>query len=70
MAFDGYGGHDFGFQLVRKCLCWVAMFVFTIPTERVGAVDIVQAMRGRIAFVIAEVDPQTELLPLRTCATR
>ena len=35
----------------------------TIPMERVGAVDLVHAMAGRIAFVIAELDPTTELLP-------
>ena len=35
----------------------------TIRMERIGAVDIVQAMAGRIACVIAELDPTTELLP-------
>ena len=37
----------------------------TIPMERVGTVDLVHAMAGRIAFVIAELDQQS-----CCCATR
>ena len=75
MAFNGHGGHDFGFQLVRNAsLLSVFVFEMAVPAsivggnpeelvrvrlrailmERVGAVDIVQAMAGRIAFVLAE----------------
>ena len=86
MAFNGHGGHDFGFQLVRnasllggQCSCskwryqspsWVetqrsssVWGVRTIPMERDGATDMVHATARRIAFVIAELHPMTELQP-------